>query len=222
MGIITTKHSISELNGDGLFKEVTLQKLKKNVQILVIDDDEFTYLNSLQNNDYCIKQRNDIASLGDVSEYDIILCDVRGVGKFLNSEFEGAYLAKQIKEKYPNKIVVSYTASNYDANFQKFLNRSDSIIPKGTSLEDWDSLLLKFIKDYANPVKQWEKTRDALLKAGVSTFEVANYESKYVRAYKKGEITSLKDEYNKKSFVGKEILVCLLELISTIVKLKVG
>lgn len=180
---------------------------------MVIDDDEFVYLDSLKRSEYCIEYRPDIQSLKDVAEYDIILCDIRGVGKFLNSPFEGAYLVKQIKEKYPNKIVISYTANNYDPKFQEYLAFADATIPKGTALEDWDSMLTKMLKELADPVKQWEKARKALLAAGVSTVMVAKYESEYVKAVKNGDYKSLKDVYENSKKPGKDIMISLLSII---------
>ena len=97
---------------------------------MVIDDDEFIYLDPLRKSEYRIEHRRDIQSLKDVAEYDVILCDIRGVGKFLNSQFEGAYLVKQIKEKYPNKIVISYTANSYDPKFQEYLSYADATVAK--------------------------------------------------------------------------------------------
>ena len=180
---------------------------------MVIDDDEFVYLDLLRKSEYRIEHRSDIQSLKDVAEFDVILCDVRGVGKFLNSQFEGAYLVKQIKEKYPNKIVISYTANSYDPKFQEYLSYADATVPKGTALEDWDSLLTKMLKELADPVKQWEKARKALLQAGVPTIIVAKYESEYVRAVKSGEYESLKEVYEKSKKPGRDIMVSLLSIV---------
>lgn len=213
MCIYYIPRKLSDLNGVNILKEISLSQLKKNTEIMVIDDDEFVYLDSLKRSEYCIEYRPDIQSLKDVAEYDIILCDIRGVGKFLNSPFEGAYLVKQIKEKYPNKIVISYTANNYDPKFQEYLAFADATIPKGTALEDWDSMLTKMLKELADPVKQWEKARKALLAAGVSTVMVAKYESEYVKAVKNGDYKSLKDVYENSKKPGKDIMISLLSII---------
>ena len=47
---------ISDLNGESLLKEVSLSQLKKVTEILVIDDNEFTYLEALKKSDYHISQ----------------------------------------------------------------------------------------------------------------------------------------------------------------------
>ena len=89
-------YQISDLNGEQILKDITLSKLKRNVDILIIDDEDFPLLDELKRHEFNIEYKNDISSLKDVEPYAIILCDVRGVGKFLGSVEEGAYLVSSI------------------------------------------------------------------------------------------------------------------------------
>ena len=158
--------------------------------------------------------RTDIQSLTDVAGYDMILCDIRGVGKIFQSDYEGAYLVKQLKEKYPNKIVVSYTADSYNPKYENYLKYADAIVPKGTTLEDWDALLSQLIRDLANPVKQWKKTRKALFDANVATILVAKYENQFVKAVQKGNFESIKKLYAQKDDSISEIMSGLFKIAS--------
>ena len=208
-------HKVYELNGDAILKEKSLAMLKKLTEILVIDDKEFSFLEALRKHEFSIQQKNDLTHLSDAAEYDVILCDIRGVGKFLESEYEGANLIKALKTKYPNKVVLAYTANEYDARFQKYLDYADGIAPKGTyGLEDWVSLLEETLNDCADPVKQWERTRKQLLKANVSTIEVAKYESQYVKAVKNGSFESFQKLYGKKKHTGDSIMI---DLVSSVI-----
>ena len=208
-------HKIFELNGDAILKEKSLSTIKKLTEILVIDDKEFVFLEALRKHELSIQQKYDLTHLSDASEYDIILCDIRGVGKFLESDYEGANLIKALKNKYPNKIILAYTANEYDASFQKYLDYADGIAPKGAyGLEDWVSLLEETLNDCADPVKQWERTRKLLLKANVSTIDVAKYESQYVKAIKNGSFESFKKLYGKKKRAGDNIMI---DLISSVI-----
>lgn len=210
---------ISNLNGDAIMNEISLSQIKKMTDILVIDDDSFTYLDALKSHEFNIDYKTDLQSLKDVEAYDIILCDVRGVGKFLGSEYEGAYLVKQIKEKYPNKTVISYTANNYDPGFQYFLEYADAIMPKGSSLEDWSALLDEKLRERANPVQQWERTRKELLDAGVSTIKVAKMEDQYVKAIQNKSFESIKKLYENQNTKEAEIMKALLSsAVATILK----
>lgn len=210
MYISIFSHKIFELNGDAILKEKSLPTIKKLTEILVIDDKEFVYLDALRKYEFSIQQKYDLTHLSDAAEYDIILCDIRGVGKFLESEYEGANLIKALKTKYPNKIILAYTANEYDASFQKYLEYADGIAPKGAyGLEDWVSLLEETLNDCADPVKQWERTRKLLLKANVSTIDVAKYESQYVKAIKNGSFESFEKLYGKKKHSGDNIMIDL-------------
>lgn len=207
--------TVAELNGETILQEISVSDLKKITNILVVDDQEFDYLKDLQKYDFCIRQKYDLTDLSDAAEYDIILCDIRGVGKFLKSKYDGANLIKQLRVKYPNKIIVAYTAEPYEADFESFLEAATHVIAKGTyTIEAWVSLLEKYVKELADPVEQWKKTRKILLDAGVSTIDIAKYESAYVKAVKRKEFESLKKLCSSKKDAGSRIM---LELISAIV-----
>lgn len=211
------KGRLVELNGEMILKGTSLPALKAITKILVLDDDGFVFMDSLRRSEFSIEHRQDIQALSDVAEYDIVLCDIRGVGRFLNSQYEGAYLVKKIKEKYPNKIVISYTANDYSPDYQEYLKYADAIIPKGTSLEDWDALLTEKLRELADPVKMWEKTRTALLKADVQTIVVAEYESQYVKAIQNNSFETIRKLFEGQKKPGAEIMVSLLS--SVVVKL---
>lgn len=208
-------HKLSELSGDSILKDKTLPKLKKITDILIIDDNDFPFLESLKKYEFSIQQKYDLTHLSDAEAYDVILCDIKGVGKFLDSTFEGANLIKELKTKYPNKIIIAYTANEYNATFQKYFNYADGIVPKGTfGLEDWVSLLEKTLSECADPVAQWERTRRALLRANVPTVDVAKYESQYVKAIKDGSFESFKKLYGQKNNNGAKIMI---ELTTSII-----
>ena len=214
------KRQINILKSDMVLERIKLNDLRRKSNLLIIDDDEFIPLEGLKNHGYYIQQKHDVQTLKDVEPYDVILCDVRGVGKFLHSKYEGAYLAKQIKETYPSKIVLVYTANNYQADFEEYLKYADSIISKGTSIEDWSSILDEHLKNSVNPIIQWEKIRDALLKAGVTTIEVAKLEDRYVKAIQDKNFAGFKNINKQKQPIVAKIINSLLE--SIIVKLITG
>ena len=166
-------YQISDLNGEQILKEISLSKLKREVDILIIDDEDFPLLDDLKKHEFSIEYKKDITSLKDVEPYSIVLCDIHGVGKFLGSDKEGAYLVSQIKEKYPNKIVVSYTADTTAPDVQKYLHFADNVMAKGTSIEDWAELLTESVKKIANPVHVWKILQSDLLKENVSTREIS-------------------------------------------------
>lgn len=210
---------ITELNGELAMRDISLSELKKRMEILIVDDEEFSYFEALQKHEYNITQKKDLTDLRDAEAFKIVLCDIRGVGNFLGSEFGGAYLIKQLKEKYPAKIIIAYTANEYSAKFQQFLDYADDVIPKGSyALEDWTSLLDRLLKELADPVKIWDRTRKTLIEADVPTLDVAKYESDYVTAIKKGRFESFVKIYEKKTATGADMMVSLFKALPSIIQ----
>ena len=215
IGLIYKK--VSDLNGVSVLKGITLSELKKKFEILIIDDEEFSFLDALRKHEYNITQKRDLTDLKDAEAYQIILCDIRGVGKFLETEYDGAYLIKQLKMKYPDKTIIAYTATPYDPSFEKFLGYAIKTVPKGTyGLDDWTALLDQLLNDVIDPVKIWEKTRRQLLEAGVSTIDVAKYESKFVSAVKKGKLEKWQKSCESKSGEGIQIVLAMLKAIAAV------
>ena len=89
MNISLFYRKITELNGELLMRDISLSELKKRTEILIVDDEEFSYFESLQRHEYNITQKEDLTDLKDAEAYKIVLCDIRGVGNFLRSEFGG-------------------------------------------------------------------------------------------------------------------------------------
>ena len=210
---------IADLSGESIMQNASFTQMKKNTEILIIDDEEFSYLDALRKHEYNLTQKEDLTTLADAETYKIVLCDIRGVGNFLESKFGGAYLIKQLKEKYPAKIIIAYSANEYDAAFQQFLDYADGVVPKGAyALEDWTALLDRLINELADPKKIWSRTQKTLIDAGVSTLDIAKYESDYVTAVNKGKFESFQKIYEKKASVGADIMLSLFKTLPSVLK----
>ncbi len=109
--------SIKDLNKPSL-KLNKIDRIK--VPILVIDDNEFEYLDHLKNHRFDITYFNDIQSIESVKEYEVILCDINGVGKIFDSKFEGAHVISELYKKYPFKTIIAYTGYTHDPTYNKF------------------------------------------------------------------------------------------------------
>ena len=92
--------SIEDLNKPSL-KLNKIDRIK--VPILVIDDNDFEYLDHLKNHRFDITYFSDIQSIESANEYEIILCDINGVGKIFDSKYEGAHVISELYKKsiYP-------------------------------------------------------------------------------------------------------------------------
>ena len=214
------KYTLDDLKTIENIKEQNILNLRKMIDILVIDDEEFAPGAFLEKNNFRLTYKKDIDNVRDVSEYPIIMCDIRGVGKNISESYEGAYLIKEIKTSYPAKRVIAYTASQYDASYNKYLNYSDELLTKGLALEDWVSILDSQIHKSVDPVFQWSNLRNQLLNKGTSTIDVAKLESSFVESCKRKDFSVLEKNTSKLNSDLRGIIIEFLS--STTVKLIKG
>ena len=143
--IAITQYTINDIVVSELSKQERINDLRKKTDILIIDDEIFAPQEYLENNNYRFTNKNDIDNIKDVSEYPIILCDIRGIGKKISAIYEGAFVINEIKKNYPEKIVLAYTASQYDPSYNVFIQKADDILSKSLSTESWLEVLDKYI-----------------------------------------------------------------------------
>ena len=185
--------SIKDLDIPSLkFKHIDRMK----IPILVIDDNEFEYLEHLKNHRFDVTYFPDIQSIESVNEYEIILCDINGVGKKFDSKFQGAHIISEIHKKYPFKTIIAYTGHTHDPSFNKFFKIADFTIKKDIDGDEWVEKLDEAISISTDPKKKWIKMRSFLIENDVCLFEIAKLENEYVKNILDGK--SLDDFPSKK------------------------
>lgn len=107
---------------------------KSKTHILFIDDDtKFKTVQMFRDSGWKnTKTVKDIKSidLPLVKDSDIVFVDINGVGRLLQLEYEGLDLALMIKEKYPEKKVIIYSAKKDSNSFHKAWDVIDARIEK--------------------------------------------------------------------------------------------
>lgn len=165
-----------------------LNKLKReDVKMVLIDDEEFPYYDLLRQHKFNIDTLNDVTSLTTLEAYDVILCDLNGVGKKFSEMYQGAYLVKEIYKRYPFKIIVSYTGISFDARYNEYLKYADFSVKKDVESEVWVEKLDMAIDMLSNIEKRWIRVRDYMLDNNVSLFDVTLLEDDLVKSIEAGE-----------------------------------
>ena len=160
-----------------------LNKLKReDVRMVLIDDDQFPYLDLLRQHKFNIDTLKDVTSLTTLEAYDVILCDLNGVGKTFSEQFQGAYLVKEIYKRYPFKIIISYTGISFDARYNEYLKYADFSVKKDVESEVWVEKLDMAIDMLSNLEKRWQRVRDFLLANSVSLYDAMLLEDNLVRS----------------------------------------
>ncbi|SHG32869.1 hypothetical protein SAMN05443549_103275 [Flavobacterium fluvii] len=140
-----TKESTSKDNSFN--REAKIDSLKSKVKILFIDDDKkFNIVKILKDSKWKnTKSVVDIKSIDipSVKEADILFVDVNGVGKLLKCEHEGLDIALMLKQKYPNKKIVIYSA-NKNNNFHSAWDVCDFKLEKNALSYQFLSLVEQY------------------------------------------------------------------------------
>lgn len=159
---------------------------RKDVPIVLIDNEQFDYLETLRIHGFNITHLKDLDEIQNVLGYEIILCDIKGIGKKFKSKFEGAHIMKEIHKKYPFKIIYAYTGYTYDPTFNEYLKIADSVLKKDIEHDEWVEALDNAIGLSKDPVKRWRKIRNYLLEREVTMFNLTKLENEYVRILLEG------------------------------------
>ncbi|MDD4902773.1 MAG: hypothetical protein PHE24_06625 [Patescibacteria group bacterium] len=93
-------------------KPLSIEEIKKQTQILFIDDEAMdSLLDNIRDAGWSVKQRKEIDNFDaeDIKNSDIIFIDYKGVSLKLTPSDEGIGLLKALRSKYPQKHLIFYS-----------------------------------------------------------------------------------------------------------------
>lgn len=156
---------------------------RSKVKIAIIDDAPFTPQLNLQNYGYKFDLIGDIKKADEVQDYQLILCDIKGVGVYFGGSNEGATIISEIKGRFPEKIVIAYSASTIaDAAVRAAKARADAFLAKDVDIEEWIAELDKWSTEALDPSKIWLRVRKRLIDLNVDTKQILLLEDSFVRS----------------------------------------
>jgi hypothetical protein len=168
------------------------------IAILCIDDQGLEYEAIIRNHGFNIKVLRDIEDIKSVSDYPVIICDIKGIGRVFGSKYEGGHIIQEIKSKYPEKVVIAYTGQQFDATYNQFFTLADFTLTKDVDSDVWVALLDQTIKKVVSPIEQWKRMRSFLIEREVSLKTVFQLEQQFIEAVIKKD----KSKFAKDSTVG--------------------
>lgn len=169
-------HSIGDLKEQSISSDIKINR--NNVKICIIDDEGFD-INKVHSLGYIqVDRKLRFENIGDYEKYNIILCDIEGVGSEFDSARQGLAVAEQIKSVYPEKTVLIYSGKNVES-YGELPSNIDGILSKVESTTELVKTLDKYYKESIDPIMVWEKTRHEMLESGIATKTIAIVEDKY-------------------------------------------
>jgi hypothetical protein len=161
---------------------------RENIRIAVIDDQAFAPEQNLRNAGFRVDSIGDIKNISEIEPFQVILCDLQGVGAHFESKYQGGFLINEIKRNYPEKFVIAYTGGSLDPSVVGYAqNFADDFIKKDADINEWRDKLDDVIRSLSDPIEIWRRQRDALIDADVSTLEILKLEDAFVRSVKQND-----------------------------------
>ena len=221
IGILKRKTAIDDmltidvLKGKNIKLGSITMKDKKNVKILFIDDEGYD-TELLQNLGYIdiqkMYQYGKEEKMDSLEKYDIIFCDINGIAKDLDPIYQGAALAKLIKQTYPEKTVVIFSAKEQLLTFNQYYEFADEVIYKNLPPAELASKIDQYIKNMIDPICFWENIKKQLIKQNVSVKDISRLEHYYVKS-----IVEKKDYAKNIKEIGSEgIIPSVITIVNAI------
>lgn len=168
--------SISNLKEQKISSDITIDR--KNVKVCVLDDEGFDIEKVHALGYIQVERKLRFENIGDYEKYNIILCDIEGVGNEYDTVHQGLAVAEQIKSVYPEKIVLIYSGKNVES-YGDLPANIDGVLSKVESTTELVKKLDAYYKESIDPIIVWEKIRQQMLDSGIATKTIAIVEDKY-------------------------------------------
>ena len=189
------KNNLSDLLTIDDLKQKLVEKVitssdRKMFKILFIDDEGYD-IETLKSLGYIdISKKYKYENMDDLLPYHIIFCDISGIAEEIDPVFQGAALAKIIKNTYPEKIVIIFSAKNQSIEINQFYEHVDDIISKNISPSEMAIKIDEYIKMSKDPLSFWYAMRKKLIKLQTNSKLVAELEHYYVSSILNNEDNS--------------------------------
>ena len=186
------KSSLKYASALKLIENNNISTLKKNIKILVVDDESDDIYQVLKERQYDVYYKSDMTYSVEAEPFEIIIMDIRGVAKRLHSSMEGFSLACEVKNRYPLKRVCCYSGSIHPEISEKLAdNKIDAFFLKDLDMDKMCNKIDKLIIEYVDYHKQWEILRNQLVKSGINEHDINIIKEAYEDGFSNGNIKNL-------------------------------
>ncbi|MGR5326439.1 hypothetical protein [Photobacterium damselae] len=167
-----------------------LKHLKLNLKIAVIDDEGFPEIENFRNGGFSLTHFNDIDSFEQLSDYPIVICDIRGVGKKFGHSSGGAYIIQQLRDLYPEKYLIVASSFSASLSIASLISHADRKITRG-NFDELNSAILTAINVMGDSVNRWKRLRNYLIvEKEIDLFHVWELEQEFIKSLNRGNSDS--------------------------------
>lgn len=169
--------------GTGTSHTVPLHALKRQLRIVVVDDDRNAFpVEDLKREGYSIEYWERVSSLSrlEAGSYDIIILDIGGVAEHLSSEekVDGLAVLSSIKKANPGQVVIAFSGQSFAPSKQHFFASADDVLEKPADVMQCKQVIDDAMLRNFTPARLLEGLRMNLIKMGVSERDASKAVSK--------------------------------------------
>lgn len=168
-----------------------IEDLKKNVKILIVDDDKPAILEYLEYRKYDVYYKSDMTYAIEADPFDIVLMDIRGVATQRGSSMEGFELATEIKKESPLKKVAVYSGSTVHVEVTSRRDEVDEFIPRDAEPDSFCEIIDNMIIEYLDYEKQWDVIYSILRENDLDDKKIRRIRKSYIKSFKTRNMNDL-------------------------------
>ena len=173
---LTIKHLEANISK---YEKIDIAK-RKSIRVAFVDDEGYD-LDQIKKAGYVDSHViNNYNKMSDFEQYDVIFCDINGVAKEFDPENQGAGLAKEIKNCYPEKMVNIFSSRKQNLKITSYTKYVDNIIPKNSSPSTIVNIIDEYINNKYDPIAYWINKEKYMRNEKISNNVIGIVEHYYV------------------------------------------
>lgn len=141
--------------------------------------------------------KNDFTNINDFEGYDLIACDIDGIGSSLDKNKQGLAVAETLKSKYPDKIILIYSSNNPYEYAEDYHTIGDGFFNKLKSMNEIAKYFDEKASIYWNEIACWKFIEQRLRSSNIANKTISLIEDIYVRSLEDKTNLFSKHKYHK-------------------------
>lgn len=181
---------------------------RPRIRVAIIDNQPFPFSDALEAegcqvqvfDDYSskISQRNEKHKIIQLTNFDVIVCDIHDIGAQIFPGSEGISVLEDLRKKHPLKVIVAYTA---DPGAILTRLKKQSTIDR-TFAKEWgvDDFLFNFrevLDIFTSPKDRWAFIQHRLTHLGLSQHKISSVQKVFVENALLCQMLSSRTTYNE-------------------------
>lgn len=189
---------------------------RKRVRVLFIDNDDFGIDTYLRRHDFNTFYLPEVKFFEIVEPFDIVIVDIDGIARDLYEQEQGYGFAKEIKSRYPDKVVIAYSSKpELFAAYAKESKILDDVIPKSEDPSNWVEILDDFIgKLIKDPDYKWEMISKKMMSLGITAEDLKSIEKSFENAYTNKKIDGFVNDLSNIANDSKVVIDIATQVLS--------